>query len=60
MVKYKVNDFVELLDEKPNSINKEARVNKVDGDYVFVSNLNMPFIGTLCNKKLHKSKVKKI
>lgn len=46
----KINDFVFIKGEKPNSINYEARIVAIEEDGVRVSNLNMPFLGTYAYK----------
>jgi hypothetical protein len=50
-----VNDFVTILTEKENSVNRRARVVDVlkNGD-IRVTNMNMPFMGTFCYKLIKK------
>lgn len=43
----KYGNVVEILTENPDSINRFAVVNAVKDDGVLVSNMNMPFSGTL-------------
>lgn len=42
----KYGDVVEILTEKPDSINRYAIVSVVTENGVLVSNMNMPFSGT--------------
>jgi hypothetical protein len=48
----KVNDKVRVLRYAKTSPNGYARVTEVNRGYIKVSNLNMPFQGTLANKVL--------
>ena len=56
----KENDFVTILSENPRSPNREARVDKVCEDGVYVSNLNMPFMGTFSYKFFKNNEVEKL
>ena len=43
----KINDIVRLLDFEEKDINAYARVVAIRGDEIRVSNMNMPFQGSL-------------
>ena len=43
-----------------NNPNHRGVVEHVEGEYVFVSNMNMPYCGTMAYKKFHKDEVELI
>lgn len=68
-MKLKINDFVELLDMDPGKKlpnggqrggeDRFARVVAIEKNGIRVSNLNMPFIGSLCNHFIANGRYKK-
>lgn len=50
---FKLNDFVTLKNVSTKNPDHEGRVSKVDGDYVEITNMNMPFCGSMCGKRFH-------
>ena len=61
-MKYKVNEHVRVKMFERNHINATARVNAVDeeNELVYLTNLNMPFMGTLCNAVFHVKEIEKL
>ena len=56
----KINDTVRIKLFPADHINAEARVVDIRGDMVVVSNLNMPFCGTLANVLFNRNEVEVI
>jgi hypothetical protein len=54
------NDFVRILAEPEGSINAKGRVEKVGQLGVWVSNGNMPFMGTFCWEYFNFAQVEKL
>lgn len=52
-----VNDTVRITTFPKGHINEYARVTRVTEGCVFVSNLNMPFQGTLCNTPIYHTDI---
>jgi hypothetical protein len=48
----KVNDIVRLVEYPVGHVNEKARVVEVNKEGIVVSNMNMPFMGTLANKQI--------
>lgn len=53
-VKIKINDFVDIKNKKgvvdKNNPNCEGRIVDIIGDVVYITNANMPFMGTYHNR----------
>jgi len=54
----KINDHVEILLEGLSEANKVGRIVNIDGPIVYVSNCNMPFMGTFCGQMFTKNEVR--
>jgi hypothetical protein len=57
---FEYGDHVELLGEDKDSVNRYARVTgpSIFPGYFLVSNMNMPFQGTLCGHTVHWSELR--
>ena len=54
----KVNDFITIKDIPKTDPNCEGRVIEVTNDGVFISNMNMPFMGSFSNEFIPFEKIK--
>jgi hypothetical protein len=54
---FKVNDYVRINKYPEGNINSVARVVDVGEDFVLVSNMNMPFMGSLAMAKFKFTEV---
>lgn len=54
---FKANDFVTIKGCAEDDPNQSGRVDKVEGDDVFISNTNMPFCGSYCGKRFHYTRL---
>jgi len=58
-----VNDYVDIKNKlgevDPTDPNCEGRITDIDpsGEYVYISNTNMPFMGTYSGKLFHVSSI---
>lgn len=59
MAKIKIGDHVTIINEPFGSVNRKGRVVAADTEHVWVTNLNMPYLGTLCHRKFHREEVRK-
>ncbi len=59
----KINDHVDIKNKKgivdPNDPNCVGRVVDFDDDYVYITNVNMPFMGTYCNVEIPRTRIVK-
>jgi len=59
MKKIRLGDYVTILSEPADSINRRARVEYVCQTGYYLSNMNMPFSGSLSWQFFKKSEVEK-
>ena len=55
----KINDFITIKGIPKTNPNHEGRVTKITNKGVYITNVNMPFMGTYINKFVPNEKIEK-
>jgi hypothetical protein len=53
----KVGGHVTINGVKTSNPDHEGRIDKIDKDFVYITNMNMPFVGSYSMKKFKKTDV---
>jgi hypothetical protein len=54
----RINQYVDITRKGLHETNQEGRIVAIEGDTVFITNMNMPFMGTLVKEPFNKNEIK--